>query len=576
MNHPFRFALALLLLVLATRPAAAGGGPENYCLVVNRRSGASMTIANHFIALRQIPSSNVVYLEWDGDPHTTDIETFRTRILLPVLQAIQSRKLTVHIDGIVYSSDFPYNIEFAQDLPADQRSQRALAGSINGLTYLSQYVLRRQPGADGQLGYRNLFVNFYFRPIVERKETQPTHAFRSWYGWGAGGELLESGGERYLLSTMLGITAGQGNTVDEVIQSLRRSANADGTHPKGTIYYTSTKDIRSTIREPLFAPAVAALKALGVQGEVINTVMPRERADVAGLSSGTHAFDWPASGSTILPGAICENLTSYGAEMPGANKQTLLSEFIRAGAAGSSGTTVEPGAIAQKFPSPFMHIHYARGSTLAEAYYQSVQGPHQLAVVGDPLCRPWANIPQIEVEGIEPDTDVKGKVTIKPSGSVAGGSVDRFYLFVDGASVDECSAGGELELDTTKLEEGSHEVRVVGVEASPIESQGRVILQVNVANRGRQMTLTASKARATSGEKIRLKASAPAAQRILFYSNGRVLGPAAAGERGEFTVDTATLGTGPVTLRAIGLGTGDRSSHVLAKPVQIQIDPARR
>ncbi len=36
--------------------------------------------------------------------------------------------------------------------------------------------------------------------------TVGSHGFRSWYGWGAKGELMEAGGSRYMLSTVLGVT----------------------------------------------------------------------------------------------------------------------------------------------------------------------------------------------------------------------------------------------------------------------------------------------------------------------------------------------------------------------------------
>ena len=47
---------------------------------------------------------------------------------------------------------------------------------------------------------------------------------------------------------MLGVTAGRGNSLGEVLNYLRRSAAADGTHPKGTIYYVKNDDIRSKVR----------------------------------------------------------------------------------------------------------------------------------------------------------------------------------------------------------------------------------------------------------------------------------------------------------------------------------------
>ena len=50
--------------------------------------------------------------------------------------------------------------------------------------------------------------------------TVGSHGFRSWYGWGAKGELMEAGGSRYMLSTVLGVTYGRGNTVGEILRYL--------------------------------------------------------------------------------------------------------------------------------------------------------------------------------------------------------------------------------------------------------------------------------------------------------------------------------------------------------------------
>ena len=100
------------------RPASvlAGGGPENVLLVVNPQSPASLAIANHYAQLRQIPPANLLFLPWNPKFETTDVDTFRRQILIPILKTIDARKLSEQIDYIVYSSDFPWGITLDSDL----------------------------------------------------------------------------------------------------------------------------------------------------------------------------------------------------------------------------------------------------------------------------------------------------------------------------------------------------------------------------------------------------------------------------------------------------------------------------
>ena len=573
--------VAFAAVALKVAPARAGGGPENYFLVVNSRSPSSLTIANHYIALRQIPATNVFYVDWDGDKFMTDVVTFRKRILEPTLLALDARELTTHIDGIVYSSDFPYNIDFNGDLPEKDRHPadhptNPQVGSITGLTFYYQQVLARQAV------YANLryVSNLYWRQIVEDKqgtaanvykEASETRGFRSWYGWTGTGDLTEAGGNRYLLSTMLGLTVGKGNTPAEVVNYLDRSAKVDGSRPQGTIYYTSTEDVRTKTRQPYFTLALEKLKELGVKAEIVDGIVPTDKQDIAGGMFGHANLGWDAANNTILPGAIVDNLTSYAAEMPNIGRHTLLTEFLRSGAAGSAGTGVEPSAIPSKFPSALVHVHYARGCTLAEAFYQSVAAPYQLVIVGDPLCRPWVKAPTVAVPDLSSNDALKGKIEINPTASGGTREVDRFELYLDGVRIDSCANGGQLTLDTTKQSDGFHEIRVVGIESGPIETQGRLILPVTFDNNGRSMKFTASVRQMGREQSIQLSADAPGAERIMFYSNGRKLGEVR-GEKGNLNAKTSGLGSGPVTIRAIGLGATGAANHVLATPVTVELD----
>ncbi|MHB1037952.1 MAG: TIGR03790 family protein [Pirellulales bacterium] len=562
--------LGILGLFLAA-PAVcrAGGGPENVFLVVNSRSWASRTIANYFVPLREIPASNVFDMDWSSTVEVSDINAFRKQILAPVFAEIEARGLTRQIDYIVYSADLPYAISFATDLTDRPPPIPAgLIGSITSLTYLHELVAAKNPN------YMALDANRY-GPLVEPGQKElPTHGFRSWYGWGPHGERLEAGDRHYMLSTMLAMTSGRGNSVREAVGYLARSATADGTRPKGTIYYVRNNNVRSTTREPLFADAVAMLQKLGVAAEILEGTVPRNKSDVQGAMIGTHQFDWKASGSTILPGAICEHLTSAGGALAGYyTQQTPLTEFLRYGAAGSSGTVIEPYAEKRKFPAATIQVQYARGCSLAEAFYQSVPGPFQLLIVGDPLCRPWANLPKVSVAGIPAPATVRGTLALKPSAQTpAGSKIDHFELFVDGVRKGQCDPGQTLPLDTAALADGYHEVRVVAIEAGPIESQGRAVLPITVANRGRSIEFSAAPTRARWGRPLVLSARSPGAAGIAFYQNAALLGKTT-GESGRLEIDPKILGQGPVQLRAVATGKAGPTDSVAARPVSLTVEP---
>lgn len=547
--------------------ALAGGGPENIVVVVNQNSWASKTVANHFIQLRDVPFCNIIYIDWDEGVETTDVDTFRTKILNPVLSTIAGRHLDSQIDYVVYSVDFPFEIRIQKDLEGrNAPKQITPSGSITGLTFFWEWVTAKNPS------YVRMDANGYFRREVNG--VPPSQGFRSWYGWDSEGHLVEAGGNHYVLSTMLGVITGRGNSVNEVLDCLRRSAAADATAPRGTIYFARNEDVRSQARHENFTIAADALQRIGVQAEVLEGVTPLRKPDVQGAMLGTHTVDWGRSGSTILPGAICEHFTSFGGMLQENASQTPLSEFIRYGAAGSSGTVIEPYAIGAKFPTAFMQLQYARGCSLAESFYQSVAGPYQLLIVGDPLCRPWAIIPLIECEDLPRGGSLSGIVSLQPTARTIGPPIDRFELFVDGQRHTSSSANRPLELDTRTLLDGYHEFRIVGIGSGTIETQGSYVAGLIVNNHGRTATLTARNDVALWGKPFEVEVDAPGAALVALYHNKQRIASVRGGQ-GTLSIDPQQLGLGPVTLEALALGSGGPSEHVLTKPLQLNVVPGQ-
>jgi hypothetical protein len=585
MNRRILSVVGLTLFCFWTVGARAGGGPENLFLVVNASSPDSVAVANAYAALRGIPPINVLMLPWHGSTESIGITAFRSDLLDPVLQAIDGRRLAPQINCVVYSSDFPWRIDFAEEMPealAKQEIHKYPSGSLTGMTMLYGAVRSGQGPV-----WLDPQSNRYYRPLDAEGVPKSTDGFRGWHRYDATGKVVEDAGNRYLLSVMLGVTAGRGNSVAEIVRGLEASAAADGTRPPGTIYFVTNDDVRTKTRSPSFPPIVRALEKLGVRAEIVSGVLPSAKRDVAGLMMGTADFDWPASKSTIVPGAICENLTSLGGIFTPTAGQTPLSVFIRAGAAGSSGTVIEPYALQAKFPHPAIHVHYARGATLAEAFYQSLQAPYQLLVVGDPLCRPWATIPQVEVatagdsDGLAANDVLSGRIELLPQATVADRKppresvadrvgIDRFTLFIDGVQLAQCRPGERLPLDTAQLADGHHELRVVATESSSVQSQGRWVMPVRFANHGRSLSLAVEPARVSVAGAVRVRVAGEGLDGVAVFSLGRVLGRTSGADT-TIEVPAELLGLGRVTIRATGRSGPGATNSVNADPVTIEV-----
>jgi len=368
-------------------------------------------------------------------------------------------------------------------------------------------------------------------------------------------------GDGYYLSTQLGYTGRYGNSVPEILAYLRAAARSDGTSPAGTVYICRNGDIRSKAREPFFATLIAELERRGRNVELLDGVLPTGKADVIGAVVGKAGFSWAKSKSGILPGAICEHLTSHGANF-GTPGQTKIAEFLRFGAAGSSGTVVEPYAIHQKFPNPLIHVFYADGCSLAEAFFQSVWGPYQLMVAGDGLARPFAKFVEVDVDA--PPAPWKGIVQL--TARAPGATVE---LWVDGDYVASGKPGAALPLDTTQLDDGHHDVRLVVVAGDAVATRSYARLDAVVGNHGHTVKVEDVANRTPEfGREMTLRVKAKRAAEFQLWQGGRML---AKSTDGKLVLETEDTGPGPFRVTPRVLFT-DGSAY-RCKPLDFAVDP---
>ena len=432
-------SLVWIVALLGFTPFLQGRASDSVgriVVVVNGRSPLSRMVAHEYCRLRTIPEERVLVLSdvpgsgCAGD-EVIDLDACRTRILQPLLEFLEERDLEEMVDTVAYSAGFPYAVDFSATAK-ELGLERAITptASLTGLTYFARSLLRGEDEA-----FR-LDGNAYFRhpgteatALADARDPWPslaysvTRAFRTDGGWFEDSAVLRgtagNGRGGYLLATFLCWIGVRGNTREEAWIQLERSAMADDSAPSGTVYLLENGNVRATTRMPLFPTAVQLLRERERPVEILRPgesgqdgTVPRGKDDVLGAVIGAASHPWDPS-SHLLPGSLAESLTSFGAHF-GTNSQTKLTALLAAGAAGSSGTVREPFAIQAKFPTPLLHAYYADGCTLAEAYYQSVRGPYQLLIVGDPLCRPF---PRSSLEGVDDTPLAEHADTALPSGA---------------------------------------------------------------------------------------------------------------------------------------------------------------
>jgi hypothetical protein len=670
--------------------ALAGGGPENVLLVVNGDSPVSLQIANTFVEFREIPQEHVLWLHDIPYPDTISIDTFRTRIWKPIREFIKQNQLDNEIDIIAYSADFPYAVDFSEDLKASKLNNLKYHGkqaSLTGLTYFARHVEAGSPYylAANANGYfrRNLAQGRYLSRTLTEEETGKKHeaekAFRNnnfqmalavyqelvqgfpehgglWHGLarchaavGDSGEAMlalqqaanngwtnslltrkdrdlamlsgdpawqgllnqmeASNGpfqaahgfsanyewngstqpvkifrsyslQSHYLATMLAYTGPRGNSVPEVKNYLASARSSDGAQPDGTVYLLENQDVRSKTRQPLFLETVAALERRGHRAQILserqaqqNGILPQGKEDVIGAVLGTARFRWQSSGSQLLPGAIAESLTSYGGHF-NTQQQTKLTELLRHGAAGASGAVVEPFNLQSKFPVPLLHVHYADGCSLAEAFYQSVEAPYQLLIVGDPLARPYAHFAKVNLASPNPHTSWSGVVTLQPQVVPAPGRpIGHLELWVDGQLLAYMQPDQPYSWDTRSQDDGFHDIRLVAQEAGPIETRSYARFGVMLDNRGKRFVLDSLRQQEVRhGEEIIVSGSAVRGREASIWQGNRKLAsiPVEDG-RWRLSVASQMLGVGQVSL---GVRLAYEDNAVLrSAPLTVDITP---
>ncbi len=327
----------------------AGGSGLNTVVVVNQASSNSCELGNYYCQQRKVPSQNVLYINWAGGNILWTSNDFQTNLVAPLLNMLANRQLTNQIDYLVLSMDIPFQTSFGS--------------TLNSTTAALFYGARMGDGTDP-----SGITNSYAASEAVFRQATPV---------GAPGYSF--------LATMI-----TGDSLAHAEQLVDQGVASDGTFPQQPVILAKSSDTYRNIRYPYFDNAIFNVNILGVSSILrTNTDSVLWPNGCLGYQTGLAQFSVPQG--MFIPGAVADSMTSYGGIIFGDNAQTSLLAFIDGGATGSYGTIAEPGNDTQKFPNPQVYFYQARGFSLAESYYQSLNVPYLGLMVAEPLAAPFAH-----------------------------------------------------------------------------------------------------------------------------------------------------------------------------------------
>lgn len=349
--------------------------PREMAVIVNDADPASVALGKYYVEQRKIPAAQLVSITLPPGDALTPAQ------LTPLRDAVFA-KLSGDVQALALAWTTPYRVG-TMSIAAAFAFGYSQKDDLGTDVTATCRTLRPSPlfGADGADARSRPFTKLGVRPTMMLTARSP-------------------GGARALVD---------------------RGLSAESTLPKGTVYLNETTDAARTSPRAASFDGAATLFAptSGVTVKVTDNRMGsagddplRNRADVIGHETGLATIA-DITTNKFLPGSFADHLTSYGGVLAGDPGQTVILDWIEAGASGTYGTVIEPCNHPEKFPDPTWLLPlYFRGATMVQAYYAAVEMPGQGAFVGDPLTRSYGQ--QVRMEGADlviETTGLEPKVT---------------------------------------------------------------------------------------------------------------------------------------------------------------------
>lgn len=465
LRHRHRwFALFVISLMLTlVRGVNAGGGPMEVMVLYGAQDDRARAVADHYLEARHIPPSHLCAIQGlEPETRTITFETYQ-EVIAPALEGcFAALSYPEEINYIILVRGLPYRVSLGENgfytslsamiqvhpaLYTDDTSLAGLPQAQNGNFFASienpLFVAGDFESGDFQV--ENPYSAAYQASTgVVRSDALPL-AFARW-------ELRTSQQIQWKNSLFI-VHRLDGFDYDDAHALIDRAIEAEATIPQGRLICMAGADSARSARDPECEFATRHLEMAGLNGMWLDTHDAQlSGMELGALFTGTQNLVDGIDGNTFHPGALVDNLTSFGAvpdnffcdedtaECPASESQTSIARFVRAGATGVHGAAAEP--LNNSFPNASALLFYTFGYSAGESWLFSQPYLYwQDIYLGDPLVSPYAERPQVTISWSTDDEHEVGQPVSITAAHSAGIALLR--LFADGELVKE-TAGTEL------------------------------------------------------------------------------------------------------------------------------------
>ncbi len=402
--------------------AAATPGPDSVAVLANADIPESGALADAYAAARDVPARQVCKLSM---PATDDISLadYQTAIDGPFEACLKDAGVLDRIEAVVVMRGVPLRVA----IPVGNALHNAsLAATLSvwrsTLTADSSPLLGQDPGQIVDCG----------SPCLGAKYVNPLLYLNGPFG--PGYDSVRAGVDwKILLVTMLtGRSYADGQMLIQSAMDAEKNGGA-----KGTFLFMDGADSARGALDGDYPTVISSLKSAGyTDAEEVPFDANLTGKTLAGFFTGTASIGDTIEGNTYLPGALVDNLTSFGAVPKNfastGETQVSISRWVEKGVGGVHGTVDEP--LNNVFPSRYLMVDYVKGATLAEAYFRRLPYAYwRNLVVGDPMLAPYAKRPVVTITGVTDGQAVDAETQVTATATdTSGAGIKHVSLFVDG------------------------------------------------------------------------------------------------------------------------------------------------